>query len=489
MFVNKYGCRTVTIIGAILSSCCLLMSCWAPNLITLYLTIGLGTGMGFGLIYLPAIVCVTVYFEKLRSLATGIAVCGSGLGTLIFAPFIGYLISEYGWRGAFMITSALMLNCIILGILFRPIEPVRRPKSIEMKDISKLPIITVNDSEENGVTANGIERPHSVSNLNQTIYKFDHNDSNESGNLIRVTTSQPTLAKKHLHQSNHSVRSFGSGVMNKPDIFLQSSLDNIQKPYDAVGTNKERVISRRESQISMPNGKDYRQNGIQGNINSNDESTGIMEEMLGLSLMKDPVFLLFVMSNFCTSIGFNIPYIYIVAQAKTRSISKDTAQYLISIIGIANTVGRITLGYISDKPWINRLLTYNLCLTICGISTVLSAFCYSLTSFVIYASVFGFTAGAYVGLTSVVLVDLLGLEHLTNAFGLVLLFQGIASFLGPPIAGWLYDALLSYDPGFYVAGGMIAISGLMLYFIPPIQKYLKKRELRRKPITMLDNVS
>lgn len=43
--------------------------------------------------------------------------------------------------------------------------------------------------------------------------------------------------------------------------------------------------------------------------------------------------------------------------------------------------------------------------------------------------------GAYVGLTSVILVDLLGMDNLTNAFGLLLLFQGIASFVGPPIAG------------------------------------------------------
>ena len=68
-------------------------------------------------------------------------------------------------------------------------------------------------------------------------------------------------------------------------------------------------------------------------------------------------------------------------------------------------------------------------------ATAFSAFCYDFSSFVIYASVFGYTIGAYVGLTSVILVDLLGLDRLTNAFGLLLLFQGIASFLGPPIAG------------------------------------------------------
>lgn len=64
-----------------------------------------------------------------------------------------------------------------------------------------------------------------------------------------------------------------------------------------------------------------------------------------------------------------------------------------------------------------------------------SIFCTDFYSLVFYASVFGFTIGAYVGLTSVILVDLLGLEKLTNAFGLLLLFQGIASLIGPPFAG------------------------------------------------------
>jgi MFS family permease len=68
-------------------------------------------------------------------------------------------------------------------------------------------------------------------------------------------------------------------------------------------------------------------------------------------------------------------------------------------------------------------------------ATAFSALCYDFTSFIVYGSVFGFTIGAYVGLTSVILVDLLGLDRLTNAFGLLLLFQGIASLLGPPIAG------------------------------------------------------
>jgi MFS family permease len=68
-------------------------------------------------------------------------------------------------------------------------------------------------------------------------------------------------------------------------------------------------------------------------------------------------------------------------------------------------------------------------------ATAFSAFCDDYVSLIVYCASFGFTIGAYVGLTSVILVDLLGLEKLTNAFGLLLLFQGIASLVGPPIAG------------------------------------------------------
>ena len=70
-----------------------------------------------------------------------------------------------------------------------------------------------------------------------------------------------------------------------------------------------------------------------------------------------------------------------------------------------------------------------------AIALAVSNFCTDYTSQAVFCAVFGVTSGAYVGLTSVVLVDLLGLDKLTNAFGLLLLFQGIASVLGPPIIG------------------------------------------------------
>lgn len=205
------------------------------------------------------------------------------------------------------------------------------------------------------------------------------------------------------------------------------------------------------------------------------EMRDAIRQMLDFSLLKDVIFLLFTISNICTSIGFNMPYIYLPDRAHEYGINKTDATNLISVIGIANTIGRVVFGWMADKPWVNRLMLYNTSLFICGLATALSPLNNSYPFLVCYAAVFGAFIGVYVGLTSVVLVDLLGLAKLTNAFGLLLMFQGLATFIGPPIAGWLYDGTGSYDISFYVAGTMVAISGAMLYFLPLVQKCLGRR--------------
>ena len=57
------------------------------------------------MIYLPAVIAAGFYFDKRRALATGIAVCGSGIGTFVMAPLVSSLVEWYGWRGAMMVQA------------------------------------------------------------------------------------------------------------------------------------------------------------------------------------------------------------------------------------------------------------------------------------------------------------------------------------------------------------------------------------------------
>jgi MFS family permease len=146
---NKFGCRAVCIAGSILASTAFVLSTFSTNVNVsaiffnlhfkmlqifpfiqmLMLTYGVMGGIGFGMIYLPAVVAVGYYFESKRSLATGIAVCGSGFGTFAFAPLATFLLKQFGgWRGANLVLAGLILNCAIFGALMRPLTYPKRRK-------------------------------------------------------------------------------------------------------------------------------------------------------------------------------------------------------------------------------------------------------------------------------------------------------------------------------------------------------------------------
>jgi len=70
------------------------------------------------MMYLPAVVGVGYYFERRRAVATGIAVCGTGIGTFCMAPLAKLLLVSYDWRNAHYILGELESisdSCIFLG--------------------------------------------------------------------------------------------------------------------------------------------------------------------------------------------------------------------------------------------------------------------------------------------------------------------------------------------------------------------------------------
>lgn len=69
----------------------------------------------------------------------------------------------------------------------------------------------------------------------------------------------------------------------------------------------------------------------------------------------------------------------------------------------------------------------------------------------------------------------MGLDKLTNAFGILMLFQGLAAVLGAPIAGAMYDATNSFDYSFYFAGTLITISALLCYPLTMVNNWEKRR--------------
>lgn len=116
---NRYGFRLVAIVGSVLGAASFLVSYFATSVQYLWITYGILGGIGFGFIYVPSVITVGFYFERWRALATGIAVCGSGIGTFLFAPMSKMLITSFGWRITLLFQGAIVMTCAIYGALFR----------------------------------------------------------------------------------------------------------------------------------------------------------------------------------------------------------------------------------------------------------------------------------------------------------------------------------------------------------------------------------
>lgn len=79
-------------------------------------------------------------------------------------------------------------------------------------------------------------------------------------------------------------------------------------------------------------------------------------------------------------------------------------------------------------------------------------------------------------MTSIILVDLLGLDKLTNAFGLLILFRGAAAIVGSPIAGMVYDATGTYDYPFFMAGVFFLLSTISSFMAPLMKRCVTTEE-------------
>ncbi len=109
---DRWGPRRLAVIGMILTGAGLAIAGTAHNLAQVYMAYGFGVGFGVGFSYVPALGAVQRWFVKRRGLASGLAVSGIGVGTLVMPPLAALLIRALGWREAYFVLGGL---AVIVG--------------------------------------------------------------------------------------------------------------------------------------------------------------------------------------------------------------------------------------------------------------------------------------------------------------------------------------------------------------------------------------
>ncbi|XP_028330971.1 monocarboxylate transporter 13 [Gouania willdenowi] len=133
---NAYNARLVVMVGGFLAGFGLILASQATSLVHLYLTMGLISGLGWGLVFTPMVATVMANFTRRRTLALGVAFSSIGLSSFAFNPLFQLLVETYAWRGALLILGGLSLNIIPCGALIRPQQQRPKPKVVSVKTTS-----------------------------------------------------------------------------------------------------------------------------------------------------------------------------------------------------------------------------------------------------------------------------------------------------------------------------------------------------------------
>ncbi|CAG0879999.1 unnamed protein product [Cyprideis torosa] len=250
----------------------------------------------------------------------------------------------------------------------------------------------------------------------------------------------------------------------RKDVFYGGNLENLAEFQTA------RSLASYRSVVQIPT-EDLPPAVQMGGCRIPKRITDVLLTVFNFKLMRSPTFLGLCFYSYSGTLGFIIPTNFIVDKLKEGG-NPEWGSIALSVMGAVNVFGRVATGFVANLNLINP--TWGMLVAhLAGAVFILICpfFDDSVTFIWIFSIVFGMSLASSVALRTIVLVHYLGLEHLTNAFGVTIFFQGIGGVVGLPIAGKLRDVTNSYNSSFFMASFLLGSScvPLTMFLLMPKQ--------------------
>lgn len=229
------------------------------------------------------------------------------------------------------------------------------------------------------------------------IYHHHDKNVNPSGEFTpEKTLSVPFLAEngkvpnakvigwKHRNTSESHDKYETANTVSRKDVFYGGSLIRLTQYTSKSSVAYNLSVTKVPTPIVEE--EEVKKNGS--------KFFDITLNLLDFGLMRSPSFLILAIGGFFTMMGFYVPYMYLVSRADPV-LGEEISVWLISSIGIANTIGRVLCGVISSLPGVNALFVTNVALTIGGIATMISGLSLSMEYQFTYTVLFGLATCKY----------------------------------------------------------------------------------------------
>lgn len=120
--INTFGYRACSMVGGLIGALGVSAGFFANDILFLFFSHGIVTGIGFGMNYTGCYAAVNSYFDKYRTVATGSISIGHNLGLVLFPFLFDYLVKTYSWQGTLLILGGIIFNMVALSATFKPFQ-------------------------------------------------------------------------------------------------------------------------------------------------------------------------------------------------------------------------------------------------------------------------------------------------------------------------------------------------------------------------------
>jgi predicted MFS family arabinose efflux permease len=152
MLADRYGARPILILGGMLYAAGLLFVAVSPNLLGLYLSLGLMAGLGLSSASYVVVLGAVAQAVPLnqRTAAFGLITAGGSFGMFAVVPLAQWLLSSFGWVRAMILLAIFVWLIVILAFILPSGRKSGDSASAEAEEAETMSAVLVKASRHSG---------------------------------------------------------------------------------------------------------------------------------------------------------------------------------------------------------------------------------------------------------------------------------------------------------------------------------------------------
>ena len=179
--------------------------------------------------------------------------------------------------------------------------------------------------------------------------------------------------------------------------------------------------------------------------------------------LRSRVFWVLYGSLFLPTIGVFVPMVHLAPYATDLGHPESAGVMLVSLIGLGSLVGRFGIGGLADRTGrLNSLALMYAGLGACFVAWWQSQ---SLLALAAMSVAMGLFYGGFVATMPAVVMDIFGGRAVSAIIGWLYTAPGIGTLVGPPLAGYAFDRLGSYDAPILGAAALSFLGAAGVYLL------------------------